>query len=267
MENEIERKGIDPLKEKFNLFPVWKHLAFFIVGWLGLKILDTIIGTIVVLIYNANGIDLTLKEFAKENVIANMIVNISCYTLLTISLLLICGKPSLKELGKQFKNKNAIIDGIAYGAFLLIASGAVAMLINLIRGGDNTVNDNQAAIELMTRVVPVPMFIMTVIFAPICEEITYRLGLFNVLRRKNRWLAYVCASLIFAFIHFTIPEKGETFNANLANEFWNIPSYIVSGVILCRAYEKHQSIATSMIAHAINNFVAIVMTIISVFLG
>ena len=74
-------------------------------------------------------------------------------------------------------------------------------------------------------------------------------------------------SLIFAFIHFTIPEKGETFNANLANEFWNIPSYIVSGVILCRAYEKHQSIATSMIAHAINNFVAIVMTIISVFLG
>lgn len=58
------------------------------------------------------------------------------------------------------------------------------MLINLIRGGDNTVNDNQAAIEIMTRVVPVPMFIMTVIFAPICEEVTYRLGLFNVLRRK-----------------------------------------------------------------------------------
>lgn len=267
MENEIEKKGIDPLKEKFNLFPVWKHLAFFIIGWLGLKVIATVISTIVVLIYTSNGIDLSLEEFARENVIANMIVNISCYTLLTIILLLICGKSSLKEIGKQFKNKNALIDGIAYGALLMIASGAVAMVINLIRGGDTTVNDNQAAIELMTRVVPVPMFIMTVIFAPICEEFTYRLGLFNVLRRKNRWLAYLCASLIFAFIHFSIPQKGETYNAELANEFWNIPSYIVSGVILCRAYEKHQNIATSMIAHAMNNFIAIIVTIISVFLG
>lgn len=267
MENEVEKKGIDPLKEKFNLFPVWKHLAFFIVGWLGLKVIGTIISTIVVTIYRSNGIDLKLEEFFQDAVIANMIVNVVTYVLLAITLLLICGKSSLKEIGKQFKIKNALIDGIAYGAFLLIASTAVTMLINLIRGGDNTVNDNQAAIEIMTRVVPVPMFIMTVIFAPICEEVTYRLGLFNVLRRKNRWLAYVCASLIFAFIHFTIPDQGETFNADLANEFWNIPSYIVSGIVLCRAYEKHQNIATSMIAHAINNFVAIIMTMISVFLG
>ena len=77
---------------------------------------------------------------------------------------------------------------------------------------------------------------------------------FNLLRRKNRWVAYGVSALIFGFIHFDFSVDTA---AALKTELINIPSYIISGLILCRAYEKHQNIATSIIAHAINNGIAI----------
>ena len=76
--------------------------------------------------------------------------------------------------------------------------------------------------------------------------------------RKNRWFAYLVASVIFGLIHFDFEATG----SELINELWNIPSYIISGVILCRAYEKHNCISTSIIAHAINNGVAILSVIL-----
>lgn len=255
---------IDPLEENFELFPIVKHIAFFLTGWLGLKIIALIVSRLTLLYYQSHNIDLSLEANIKYASAASVIMNVSSYLILVIALIAILGGKGIKVFLQQFKNENAIVDGLAYGGLLLLTGSAIGIICTVLRGGNGSVNDNESAIRFMTKMYPLPLIIMTGIFAPFCEELTYRLGLYNVLRRKNRWLAYVVCALVFAFIHFTIPDtNSETFKAELINELWNLPSYIVSGLVLCRAYEKHQNIATSIIAHAVNNFVAIFSTIAS----
>ncbi len=243
----------DPLKEKFVLFPIGKHICFFLVGWIGLSIIATIVVSFITIYYTNKGIDVVNDGLP---IFGSVLSNFLAYFLTIVVLVFIVGLRSFKEIFKQFKNKSALIDGVAYGFLMLIVTAAVGMIITAIRGNSD-VNANESAIRNMTSSYPFMMAIMTIVFAPICEETTYRLGLYNILRRYNRVVAYIITALVFALIHFTLPESGEDFTKNLVNELWNIPSYIISGVILCRAYEKHQSIATSMIAHAINNAVAI----------
>lgn len=260
--DEAKKENIKAMNEDFNLFPVVKHILFFLVGWAGLSIIATIVISLFSLYYKSHGIDLSGNASLRMKI--SIATNLISYLLLTAFLLIIYGKNGIKRVFKeQFDNKHALLDGIAYGFLLLVVGSVIGITVNFLRGGNGGVNDNESEIRLMAKSAAIPMIIMTVILAPICEETTYRLGLFNIVRRKNRWAAYIVTSLVFALIHFTMPDQGsETFKADLINELWNLPSYIASGVILSRAYEKHQSIATSMIAHAINNFVAIMSTIL-----
>ncbi len=256
-----KKKHQDPLKDKFNLFPVSTHILLFLVGWIGLSLIATLVAIIISSIYKSQGVDVSEGFPLLGNVLNNFFAYLLTIGVLPLAIGITVGFKSINEIFKQFKNKSALIDGLAYGFLLLVVTAALGLIINTIRGSSE-VNDNESAIRLMAVNYPILLSFMTIIFAPICEELTYRLGLYNVLRRHNRILAYVITALVFALIHFTLPEQGENFNAKLINELWNIPSYIVSGVILCRAYEKHQSIATSMIAHAINNAVAVISVII-----
>ncbi len=248
---------------KFNLFPVSTHVLFFLVGWVGLSIVATIISIFIISYYNSIGVDITEGLPILGSVLSNFL-SYAAIAIILILIIVISSRDNIKSFFiHHFKNKNALIDGVGYGFLLLLASSAVSVIISMLRSETGSVNANESAIRVMTANYPILLAFMTTILAPICEEITYRLGLFNIFRRKNRIVAYVVSSLIFAFIHFTIPDQDEFFKQNLINEIWNIFSYITSGIILCRAYEKHQSIATSMIAHAINNGVAVLSIIIS----
>ena len=55
--------------------------------------------------------------------------------------------------------------------------------------------------------------------------------------------------IVFAFIHFDFDA------ADMANELWAIPSYIVAGAVLTLAYE-HRGPACSMTAHVLYNIFA-----------
>lgn len=242
MENIEEVK----VKEKLDLGPVWKHLAFVGIGWLGLSLIASIVAVI--------GESIVGKDITQGQQIGlNVAINLISYILVAIIMLVISLKDVFSKIIEQFKEKHALIDGIVYG-FLLLGAGAAISVVTTWLFGETDVNSNQSAIEKMTENYPISLVIMTVILAPIVEEFTYRLGVFNLLRRKNRWVAYGVSALIFGFIHFDFSVDTA---AALKTELINIPSYIISGLILCRAYEKHQNIATSIIAHAINNGIAI----------
>lgn len=264
----IKKSFLDILKgqkdnEKFSLFPVSTHVLCFLIGWFGLSVVATIISIIIIFYYNSTGVDITEGLPILGRVLSNFL-SYAATAFILILVIIIPNKDNIKSFFKHhFQNKNALIDGVGYGFLLLLASSAVTAIISIFRSEAGSVNANEREIRIMISNYPVLLAFMTTILAPICEEITYRLGLFNIFRRKNRIVAYVVSSLFFAFIHFTIPEQDESFKQNLINELWNIFSYITSGIILCRAYEKHQSIATSMIAHAINNGVAVLSIIIS----
>ena len=116
------------------------------------------------------------------------------------------------------------------------------------------VNTNEEAAESMILAFPALSIIVLGILGPVCEEITYRYGLFSLLDKKSKILAYILTPLVFAIIHFD-------FGGDMIIELLNLPSYIIAGVLLSLAYDKF-GFHTAVIAHVINNLYAIIVTLI-----
>ena len=117
-------------------------------------------------------------------------------------------------------------------------------------------NINQSAADAFANNYPILAFFVMAIIGPICEELTYRVGLHSFLRRINKYLALVVTIIIFAMIHFTFDAE------NIVEELWSLPSYLVSGLLLTLAYEVRGP-ACSITAHACYNLFALIMTMVA----
>lgn len=97
-------------------------------------------------------------------------------------------------------------------------------------------------IQLMSQLTddPVVMIIMTVILAPIFEEIIFRgiiqKGLVN--KGIKPWKAIVCASIIFGVVH---------------GNPWQFISAVMLGCILGLVYHKTKTLLLPILLHAFNN--------------
>lgn len=93
--------------------------------------------------------------------------------------------------------------------------------------------------------------LMTVVFAPILEELIFRGGIFRTLRRKHNFLFAACVSaILFGFIHIS--------HSFLTKDYLDlIYLFLYSGLgfVLAWCYEKNQSIYGCIILHIIYNFI------------
>ena len=119
-----------------------------------------------------------------------------------------------------------------------------------------TVNENELQSRAIIDTYPILSILVLGIIGPICEELTYRLGMFSLIGRINRVLAYIITSLVFALMHMNFSS-----NANIVVELLNLPSYIFAGVAFCFAYDKF-SLPCSLTAHTLNNLFAVIFQII-----
>ena len=143
--------------------------------------------------------------------------------------------------------------GIGYAVTLFLASSIVSNIISLFYSvSDNT---NQSTAVMIAVNYPIIAFLIMGIMGPICEELTYRVGLYSFFRRFNKYIAIAVSAIVFGFIHFDFGA------ANIANEFAALPVYLVSGVVLGIAYE-HRGPACSMTAHLLYNIFAFFMMLI-----
>ena len=147
----------------------------------------------------------------------------------------------------RYKNGIDYIYGIAYAATIVSVGTILGALIALIHESGNNVN--QVAAESIVKNYPLISILVLGILGPICEEFTYRVGLYSFLRRINKYLAFAVTVVVFAFIHFDFTAK------DLVNELWSLPSYLACGFILTLAYE-HRGPACSMVAHVSYNIFA-----------
>ena len=98
------------------------------------------------------------------------------------------------------------------------------------------------------------------VIGPICEEFTYRIGLFSLTKRLSRVAAYIITPLVFGFIHFgwgSIATGGDA----LIIELLNIPDYILAGVIFAFLYDRF-GIGASTTAHVMNNLLSFIQILI-----
>lgn len=93
-------------------------------------------------------------------------------------------------------------------------------------------------------------FALTVFIAPLVEEPVFRGGFFSLLRKGSRFAAYAVTMLVFAIYHVWAYLFIDL-------SFWvYIIQYLPISFLLCRCYEKTNSIWTPIFLHMLVNGVS-----------
>jgi membrane protease YdiL (CAAX protease family) len=154
------------------------------------------------------------------------------------------------------KGKNILI-GIV-GAIIAIFSTLIVANVVSNLFNNNGSNANQDSLDNIGLNYPVVLLILTVLIAPIVEEICFRYFIFKPLLKKNVKLAYIVSVIAFASIHLinsllTFIDDGNT--SVLVNDLLSLPAYLVPAIILCYIYHRNKNLATVIYVHAFMNLI------------
>ena len=136
----------------------------------------------------------------------------------------------------------------SYGAMLLFNMAVSTLLTGFMGELENPNND---AVVSMALTSSGPVTAMTVYFAPLLEEMLFRASLFGLLRRRSRLLAYLVLTFLFPLYHvwgYALSDPAVWIYAL---------QYIPVSFLLCRCYERCDSIWGSIALHVLINAVAL----------
>ena len=218
---------------------VIKKVIFILIGIGGLFVFSLLAGLI------ARSFNLLTKE--EYTGAANFIT----YAFLFVTLIAVLNI-DIKKCKSDFSKWLPYLIGFGFGIALIIFPIIYNFIVNLFY--ETSVNENEEGLRSFITVYPITSLIFLGFIGPICEELTYRVGVFGILK-KPKWLAYVIGTLVFALAHFSFTSE------TIINELVNLPVYLVSGFLLCLAYDKF-GLAASLTAHTVNNIYSVGMVIL-----
>ena len=137
---------------------------------------------------------------------------------------------------------------ISYGAMMLF-NLAVAGLLSL--AVETIDNPNNAELVEMAKGSRGVVAAVAVYLAPIVEELMFRAGIFGALRHRNRILAYVVGIALFALYHvwgYALSDPAVWLYAL---------QYLPISFLLCRIYERTDTVWGSILLHMLVNTVAL----------
>lgn len=114
---------------------------------------------------------------------------------------------------------------------------------------------NDQAVDLLAKESYRVTLVISVIAAPILEEILFRGIVFQSLHRKNRKLAYAASLLLFGLYHvwqYALLEQDVTY-------LLYIVQYLPITFALTWCYEQSGSLWTPIFFHATNNYLAMLL--------
>lgn len=234
------------------------RLGLFLLGSVGLIILSIVAATAVL-----SFASITLSEAAYEAFLESdqylAWVNFLGYVLLglTFGALL---SPYVRSIRwRTFVEGNAIVKALGYTLLIIAIQIMVGFLYESFEIGVEDNNNQQIIVSLVNQF-PLMSAFTFIFLGPICEEITYRVGLFKFTSNFNRPLAYVATAVIFGFIHFDYAAT------NLINELANLPLYVLAGVIFSFVYDKEGPEVATM-SHIANNLISILLILAGSWVG
>lgn len=244
-ENEEQPKEFKPLAN----ITMWKQLAIFGVGWMGLQIIATILQLIFL---KANGPYESLE--AELELLNNPDIGMAINSITYVLTFLILGILLSKEITKLFKSfkswKPYVAAAICFTAMMVFNLVYPLLLESAgVTFGDN---QNEAGLQEITQNYQLLSILIFALIGPVCEELTYRVGLFTFLKRINKWLAYGVTMIFFTLIHFGFGAD------DMINELINIPFYLIAAFGFTFIYDKF-GFAASITAHVLNNIVSLTL--------
>ena len=215
-----------------------QQIALFLMGlgWGGLAALQLLSGTVLSWLQD------------KGETVYLFWANTVAYLLLAIILFLITFNRK-SEYPKHFKKWDSYLYGIAYAATLVAISTVWSYLTTYVFKVGANINQN-AVVDVVKYNPPLALLVLGVIGAT-CEEFTYRVGLYSLLRRLNKYAAIIISSVIFGLIHLSFDSP------DLATEFIQLPNYIIAGAIFAISYE-HKGLPCAVTAHVAYDLFAMI---------
>ncbi len=226
------------------IFKNWTSLLLFFMGFAygGILIISLLVEALLFFVPDGNYIFISALN------------NFLIYFILALVFVFVLGKTYIIKLLSTFLNKRVVLYGVICG-ISVIFSAIIYNIVIQLSGVSITDNQNQTIIEQIIIAFPFVAFLIIVILGPLCEEITYRLGLFSFIYEKNKYLAYIITLTIFGLIHFSFDQQ------TIVNELINLPIYLISGFIFCFTYQKY-GFAAALIGHSFNNLYSFVVQFI-----
>ncbi len=184
-------------------------------------------------------------------------------TIISMSLLLfvyclIIGKERIKKILRGFTRKKTWIYFALLGISFVVVSYLYSYLTGLIT--NNVDNENQKEVIKLIEGNYYLSFIYVVLLAPVIEEIGMRYFVFGSLKQKNKVLAYILGSSIFAMLHFMVLIGNK--DINILSELLAIPTYLGAGLLLCFSYDKTENLVCPIAIHMFNNLVSYLLVIL-----
>lgn len=146
-------------------------------------------------------------------------------------------KRGIKDLKFTFKPKETI-DTVSMMYFMNYAIGIIGALLSKFGLPDTSPDFSLNGSVLFNTFT----FISVVILAPIFEELIFRGMILQVLSKYNKVFAILVTSLLFGLLHLNMTQA--------------VPAFFMS-LILCYMCLKTDSLLVTILAHAGNNFLAL----------
>lgn len=248
-----QRKEPKNYRLSTEAFPIVKQILFLGFGWLGFQILAVIFRIFIVYVLRGAYADDPNTLYASSYW-ASMAINSLAYVSLLIILLFVA-YADIPKLLKSFKQWQSALAGVICFAAIMAFNIQYSMFLTTLKSlgilkTPVTDNINQQSLVSLESLYPFASLIVFGFIGPICEELTYRVGLFSLCKRKARWLAYLVTIIVFSFIHFNYNSTS------LVNEIMNLPYYAFAAAAFSFTYD-HFGFAGSLIGHVINNVVSL----------
>lgn len=250
----------DPGAKRFkNMLPLgtFREIALFVVGWLGFQVLGFIVSFIQIALaqgvligagLTGGSLSQAIQDYASS-VEGTAFLNYATYIVLFLVLLAIIS-PEIRRIASTFAKWRNVLWGLLGGIALIVVSMLWGMVVSAFDGGTSI---NQETVVSIVDASPLFAVVVLGFIGPICEEITYRLGLFNLGMRIHPAVAYLLASVVFGLIHMK--------DFSSLNEWLNFPDYLFAGLILSFVYHRF-GFEGSVAAHVLNNLIAVISALI-----
>lgn len=270
-----------------------------IIYFIGFYIVASLVSSIVVSIFfYVKHIDVSQitdpSEYLRTNhqkAYYNILAGINLFTYLSLigavvpimkRFLITDFRKSLNEKGKFWRNFGigiALLYGISLASsiFISIVIFALTNAFPIFKEISST-SGNQSSINELLRSGAFPlcvMLFMTVVCAPILEELIFRKAFFNLSRKKGLGIIFLTGAIfgsihtVSSLIEVILSINSQNFDLSMAKivvELLNFISYFTSGIMLGFIYYKsNYNIWVTIAVHATYNAIGIIFNLFYMF--
>ncbi len=239
------------MKKKFGLFKsnlqistVVSLLILYIIGW-----------NLLIPLFSFEIIEIISKSFEMDDNLVNILFNLMCFSITGVLAVLII----IKDKISFFKIKLKEVDWtfiVVMALIYMLWNITTSLIYSVVIPSDITNSTNENALIEIQKSYPVLLFVLTVVLAPIVEELIYRVGISGLISKWSVPAAIVISSFIFGFVHI----QSAIFKGDY-HEWWYMLSYMGSGIIFGVAYHMKNHVFYPWALHFWNNALSTLLVV------